>query len=646
MIFRLNNGSEEKTFADWGLKGATIKFQSHAEDCLEFTEVAPIDQVDTFAFGSSMTIIRYDDKLANPVTIFSGIVVKTPNTGQANTENRKYEVQGPWWYLANTVFQQNRHSWSDAGKTVVDNYTSHLFLNFTLQGVRLTTGQQIQAVLDYLITNCSLPLQYDTTGFPALDIFSDEIKDTKCDEVIVRQLRWSPDSVSWFDYTTAPHPTFRCQRRSSLAPITLPLDGSKVSDLQIQPRNDLQVPGVVINYEVSNTDNGNVYVSIYRDQYPPGFEGTEPKAVINTINLQGLNISHQSQEIVTASIDAASTNPATQLAWWASHVGWVADDTKVDPAATIISNVQRSGSLPYELTSGLLASWMQRKDNNAPISFHSETITADVKTTQNSPTGSVGTKQIEVKLMTTDAISGIYTSFTVNSFGELIPTNFAKNIYDATSYLQYEGSFKIKEQDCLGIVAVGNTINFSGGLPEWSSMNAVVWGTDLDLDTGETTVRFGPISHLQVPDLLQMLRANRNRLVMNNPTSIVTAEASSNSTAPNPKDVTKGHANAAPGQYESFNIAFVDPGISDPAKNTGKIYNDASQAKVGDGTTTGSPPGLKDLGTLDPSQKNYLTLGVRQIQVCFTDANGNAQHRWVVLVCSDMFKLTTDPPDI
>ena len=73
-------------------------------------------------------------------------------------------------------------------------------------------------------------------------------------------LRWSPDAVTWFDYTTSP-PTFHCDARANLETQPLALNGGDlIRDLRVNPRYDLLTPYVLINYEQTTTVNGQSWV--------------------------------------------------------------------------------------------------------------------------------------------------------------------------------------------------------------------------------------------------------------------------------------------------------------------------------------------------------------------------------------------------
>ena len=149
-----------------------------------------------------------------------------------------YRVAGPWWYLENLVFQQPYQNiflgYSVAGDPTSPAIfgqanSSHLFLNQAsvpnaLQ--KITTGQQIieavnWALKPFITAGITPPFQIGAVT-PSADVPIDEVRDITCAEVIHKMLRWSPDAVTYFDYSTSP-PTFNCVRRADMTAVNLDL---------------------------------------------------------------------------------------------------------------------------------------------------------------------------------------------------------------------------------------------------------------------------------------------------------------------------------------------------------------------------------------------------------------------------------------
>lgn len=80
--------------------------------------------------------------------------------------------------------------------------------------------------------------------------------------------------------------------------------------------------------------------------------------------------------------------------------------------------------------------------------------------------------------------------------------NLAKRIFDSYSVLHYQGTLPIMEQEAGGTRYLGRALNLTGSRSEWSTMRAQIQGESIDIETGTTTLTFGPPQHLAVQDFL------------------------------------------------------------------------------------------------------------------------------------------------
>ena len=113
-------------------------------------------------------------------------------------------------------------------------------------------------------------------------------------------LRWHPDCVAWFDYTTTPYPTLHIRRRANLAAVALPVGVAPLSSVKgITPRNDLVPPSVVIHYEITGSSNGQSTFNLAIDAAPTTATGAEFGAVCCTIPLRGTTATSVQQRVVT-----------------------------------------------------------------------------------------------------------------------------------------------------------------------------------------------------------------------------------------------------------------------------------------------------------------------------------------------------------
>ncbi|MGA2052938.1 MAG: hypothetical protein ABSH19_06480, partial [Opitutales bacterium] len=206
-IWTLLSGSTEQTLAAWGIDRAVVTRKSQDNDTLEISVPnAPFDANVLFAFESSVTLKRYPaaDSSGNPtgtpVVWFVGTCTRTPRSGRPSAEGMDYKFEGPWYWLVNIVYQQN---WTMfAGSTQVTAPQSRVNLFTLITGALMTTAAQITDALTWAIDSGAVL----TAGSLPTGVYvpSEQGVDLTCAEVIKRALRWHPDALTWFDYTTTP----------------------------------------------------------------------------------------------------------------------------------------------------------------------------------------------------------------------------------------------------------------------------------------------------------------------------------------------------------------------------------------------------------------------------------------------------------
>jgi hypothetical protein len=394
----------ESSFANLGLYAATLALHSQGLDKFGFTIAHDIDEPLPYVFGDVLIIRRERDETygipGNIRTLeytggsiaFIGLVDMPPRRASGNAEELSYELTGPWWYLDNLVYQQPWYIVTDTAHPLdsrLGGYQSHILMNNGINGARLFTDWQIWDAVHFAIgfqtvNKKEIRLGYPTDAkgapmlvpttqhytiknpagdpptvdigagpdatakFPSIEVPYSEGRDMTCGEVIRRQLKWSPDALTWFDYTTThpvtgvPMPTFNCVRRADMKKMTLDLtDVSKITTrIELTRRDELKVPAVVVKFERTNTVDDVAYrlVDIRVAPNPDGFAvGSVPYlaladnyqrlfAALNiTMDLEGSVTSTTSATIVTQRIDAMSPNPVVQLNWWKSKLKWLND---------------------------------------------------------------------------------------------------------------------------------------------------------------------------------------------------------------------------------------------------------------------------------------------------------------------------------
>jgi hypothetical protein len=491
-VWTLTHGGVTKQLKEWGLAQMSRQLLTQAPDELAFVhEGIDFDAEPIFPIKSDVSVAK------DGVQWFFGRVVQIPCEATAAAERQRYRLQGPWYWLDNLVYQI---VWPQGHSTKV-------LLNVGANGNLITTGAQIRAVLEYAISK-GAPIQIGNLEDLIWYIPVDEVRDVTCSEVIRKQLRWHPDVVPWFDYTTTT-PTFHARRRANLTPVTLALkkptsadpdpENDPFADLVITPRYDLQRSVVAIKYEKTSTIDGEEQQVVIQDLAPVGANSMALEALVFTVNLKGISVQTAQADLLCEAIAPNS------LDWWKLKFPWLADAGIKNLAFVAGKPVERKGelSLPSELVEGQIADWMDFDSEQEEITgYFTYELWVGGKKVHTPPSHA-----LTFQCVATDAETGSYSALESVQAGDPQPVGLANYLLEALQDLQHEGSYTWIEPEVSGKVGLGNVINFSGlNGGRWAAINAPVQTVEETVDDGTTRIQFGPAGHLELQDLITLLR--------------------------------------------------------------------------------------------------------------------------------------------
>lgn len=512
-----------KSFADLGWSNAQRSRRSQGSDQLSVVAArASILDAHPISAGDEV-IIRKDG-----AAWFAGRTVLVDLDASGTAEGSRIQIAGPWWYFDNLVYQQVWHIYGGGDVT-----KSHCLLNTWADGLLMGVRDQLHEALTWAATQAaarygSAPFQWNKAEFPDAQIPADEVRDITVAEVIRKQLRWIPDAVTWFDYSTTP-PTFHCARRSALQAKSI-APSSGIQAIRVVPRADLVVPAVVLKYERTDQIDGVAVPSVSTDAAPADATGTEFGALCATIDLQGFSVSYARAVVESVPLPPLS-NTQAWWTWMISKERWLQDNrVQLLEVKSLTRQAASNPSLPVldrELVAGQVPDWL-----NATAQQETVTLEARMQIVAGADADEIVTRRFTASINTTSATSGEYSQAQSITAGEAPPVGLAQVIYDALSVLEHEGTVSLVGEELpaegsTDAISVGHRLNVTELRAEWATMAAMVQEITEDIATGQRTIRFGPPQHLGPRDLVDLLRVNRFRLVLT-PSSQRAGQSASN----------------------------------------------------------------------------------------------------------------------
>jgi hypothetical protein len=556
------NGTQQSV-ADWGLCALTRELVNQMPDIVTFrAENTPSDAAPVFAYGSTIQLFR------DGVPWFQGRVIQVPGRATGKLEEQLYRVAGPWWYLENLVFQQTWQVTNGSTLTLVPTNKSRLVLSQAPDGTKFSTGAAIGEVLAYA-TARGVPITVGTITPNATVPYAESL-DRSCAEVIRNFLRWAPDAMVAFDYTTTPYPTLSIHLRADAPVISLPAYGAPVSALELTPRYDLQVPAVVLKFEQTNDIDGDTFTSLIVQSAPTTATGDEFGALVMTFDLSGARATYHHQPVVTTPLPQSDTDPIV-IPWWQTKFAWLNDFDASD--LSVVSGTQSAviddpaefpdlttADVPNELQHGSISAWMNL--NAAPLLVSATLQYSGTATPESGEVFDANNQRVVyTRVMGTNADTGTYSRLTSETDAEPVPEGMAAAIYAATGVLQYDGTLELTEQECSGAAVPGQLLNLTGGRADWTTMQAQVQRVEESIDLGQTKIIVGPAKHLGQTQITAWLRANRERRLSYRLSERTTGSGSGNAAkvqggehTPRSDSIFRPSAGGAPALNKPFQI--------------------------------------------------------------------------------------------
>jgi hypothetical protein len=457
---------------------------------------------DPFAYNEADVIgLRGRDSASEDwKVLFFGKMFEAPERKyEANFCTDSFIAHDAWNDLEHTTFQLTDF--------VAEGYNkSHVILFRDGTGNRMTTGQQVKAILDYAISK-GVAVSYVQADLDGMTVQapSDEQTDLSCAEAVQKCLRWQPDYFTVFDYSETGS-SLRFYPADQESNIRLPLtEVLRAGGFSIKKKSDMTLRGVVINYEVENKIIDGTTQSVQIDSAGV-IEG--PNVLVHTVQVDG---SYQiaTELNTTITVTDIPTNYKSSL----EFIRRFFPEVCYFPSNTTQNNLPYSIPYNFYITSGYLAGY---GIVSYPVTFSWYIAVKRDSTWDNiiscDASGYYTYEWRSVSLNLTSSAAGTYTRVgdPITVPGELIPTGVAEAVYNARLWPIYDG-ICTRQIPALGSIATPkNNINILNGLAEYESMRAPVQRVSRNYFDERETIKFGHPEQAGITDYIDMLRANRS----------------------------------------------------------------------------------------------------------------------------------------
>lgn len=495
--------------ADLGIEEIVATYRNRAPDSLRFTMPGAVEDAPFFAVFAPVVLAKAG------VPWFRGLITSAPRQEVAMGGEHLFEAQSALYWLDHIVYEQAWRVADDpdlAAPDLVSVLSPHAILGLDPNGAAMSAGAQIADILSFAAA-AGAGFQVAPIDIPTV-LPWDEMRNRTCSEALDSVLRMIGDAVLWVDHSTDPV-TVRVARRGALDNVVYSPGDSKVERLSINDRDDLARPAVVLRYHRTHRLNQYAWEQVVTDHYPAELpEDWRLRGLVSGVELAGAvtSASWLEQPVGTRAIpsglvfggspgDYVTAGPV--LDFWKRKIPALA-------AANVSEVTLRNGThafetaLPRELSEGAITDWMidrmgvQAEEQTATVEAMYKIDGQWVVTPGDEP------PIFSAPIVATNAATRVYSSLEDLDYQppEPVPEGLAEQLYQTLQGPWQEISLGLVERECGGTVRPGRNLN---GQPVQEVVETI--------HTGETSVEAGPPEHLGAADLVEQLRARRDRVL-------------------------------------------------------------------------------------------------------------------------------------
>jgi hypothetical protein len=542
----------QRTLAVAQIDSARLDFKSLEADILTFT-ITPESLTSATIPDLRQEMILYRDG----VRFFSGNVTNVRNVIDSGKHQCQVTVSGPWWWLEKIPFT----SVIADGTGVSQERISYVFGT-------ASAGQNLKTSIEAAINRSA------TLGAPIATIAQGSSVDamfvvpritlnqSTCGQVISELVRICPDTMVWFDYSTAPV-RIRVDRRGATTEVSLNQSTSPITSIDINPVIDLEVSNVVLPYVDRNTQG--------RTRFQVQSAGTNVTGKRQIITVSGPELdtflpndlfdSYNIQTITPTGASASNFvhDKDSVLVSAASKAGLSRIPVSIEPGGTY--SLTSSTSLAATTYRRTVPSPKLTLQNNSSVSISGQFIIISGASVPDWVSSELGLVIREVTFSgllqwystVSYSNSGYYfdcgfdSGLSLSGYGlvsgarimvyygwkpfsipvTIVQTNYststtlyrpadysfiappitlAADLLAAQNWIPYEGAITLEEEDVGATRYRGNKINLINSIPAYSTMGALVSGDSLEIESGRTTINLGAPARNDYRTLVDKIR--------------------------------------------------------------------------------------------------------------------------------------------
>ena len=533
----------QRTLAAAQIDSARLDFKSLEADILAFT-ITPESLTSAVIPDLRQEMILYRDG----VRFFSGNVTNVRNVIDSGKHQCQVTVSGPWWWLEKIPFT----SVIADGTGVSQERISYVFGT-------ASAGQNLKTSIEAAINRSAAlgaPIATIAQGSSVDSMFvvpRITLNQSTCGQVISELVRICPDTMVWFDYSTAPV-RIRVGRRGATTEVSLNQSTSPITSIDINPVIDLEVSNVVLPYVDRDTQG--------RTRFQVQSAGTNATSKRQIITVSGPELdTFLPNDLFDSYVASTATSVASLV--HDSDSACVAAAKKAGisrlpislfpktvtlrntrSATYVITNTFNAGTLSYTNLSGLPIGGYILTSANPPdwwgVSVVDAVVSGSMYMFHNYNTQSNTTskplpnyfldaafnflargyenvydlpdrayyqKQFQFNAKIVASTYSNQTFYRPADYSFIAPpANLSANLLAAQNWLPYEGAITLEEEDVGATRYRGNKINLTNSIPAYSTMGALVSGESLEIESGRTTINLGAPARNDYRTLVDKIR--------------------------------------------------------------------------------------------------------------------------------------------